>query len=593
MKKFNKIFSLILALFLIVGCGGTFATKQLSAYHLTNGEKVYNIIGDRIMYATEEVFDETIVTFEATIKLPKSLADEIEGGVIFSNYFQREDWFGDPCSFYVGTKGKFKIGWSGIVSPSGSAATFEYMHTFEGVDLRTGNWEHIAVVYDRPANSMHYYVNGELIETHTPSTTIPYKATSSMIWGVGSDWNNWLGKKTPFYGEIKQITVYGNALTQSQIKNDIGKQSITCEERQGLNLMGNWYFGEYWGQDKIIYNTAKQGQNCVRYTYDAYVPVDIVGMDGGWDYSFAIIPDIQAMTHNKHDNLRMLSQWLIDNKESHNIQFVQYLGDLGECQYADESKRDHVIDEWNYMADKIHMLDNKVPYSVVLGNHDYDDWCRTNRNTTMFDKHFKHEQMKNLPGFGGVFKEGEMDNSYMLINVPGTDIQYLIFSLEHTPRYTVLNWMDRIISEHPNARVIYSSHALVFPDGNFVSGADLPNPNSHSISSYSQVEIWDKIARKHPNIFMNFSGHYGCDAVVTRTDIGDHGNKVYSTLVDFQGAMLTSKMNTFLLIKVDEDTKLMSFCAYSPEMDACYNEQNQWVFSFADENNPTIGGVGV
>lgn len=594
MKKVNKILSAVLAFSLAAAGSGAMLTESVNAYRLENGEKVYSIIGDRIMYSVEKAFDQTIVTFEASIRMPKGLADEIEGGVIFGNYWNRNVEFGDACNFSVGKNGNFRVGWGAKVSGSGTAQTFNYDHTFTGYDLRTGEWTHIAVVYDKANNSMHYYVNGQLNETHTPDTKIPYEAVSTMKFGVGCDWNHWLGNKTPFYGDIRQITAYSTALTQAQISDDMSDTQITSAERKDMGLMGNWYFSEFWGQDKTIYNTADNGPDCIRYTYDTYVPVENPGMDGGWDYSFAVIPDIQAMTHYKHDNLNGLTEWLVENKEEYNIQFVSYLGDLGECQYADESKRAHVEEEWAFMANALHKLDNEIPYIPVLGNHDYDDWCRTNRNTTMFDKHFKYDDMKNLPGFGGVFKEGDMDNNYSLIKV-SEDVEYLVFGLEYTPRYTVLNWMDRIISEHPNARVIVNSHCLVNPDGLF-NGAEGTansdgNANKHSVSSYTGWNTWDKIARKHANMFMMYSGHIPSDEIVTRTDIGDNGNKVYSTLVDYQGAMLTSKMNTFLLVKVDEDTKMMSFCAYSPEMDACYNEQNQWTFSFADENNPAIGGV--
>lgn len=598
MKKINKILSVVLVFFLMLGCSFISGTKNASAYRLVNGEEVYSIIGDRIIYAIEKPLDETIVTFEATIKLPKNLADDIEGGVIMGNYYNLQNWCGDACNFAVGTKGNFRVGWASVASASGTPQTFAYDHTFTEVDLRTGNWEHVAVVYNKASNSMSYYVNGVLKSTHTPSFTIPYEAISTMKFGIGSDWNSWLGKKTPFYGEIKQITAYNTALTQAQIQADVNNPQISTNDRQGLGLIGNWYFGEYWGNEKVIYNSATGGLNCIRHTYDAYVEVEEVGMQGGWDYSFAIIPDIQAMTHNydkpQGANLTQLHQWLLDNKTSHNIQFVSYVGDLGECQYADTTKRAHVEAEWDFMQSKVHMLDGKIPYSISLGNHDYDDWCRTNRNTTMFDRHFRYDEMKNLPGFGGAYKPGDMDNAYYLIKV-SEDVEYLILALEHAPRYMVLNWADRVISEHPNARVILTAHCLVDVDGTFNARGDVTdgtiNPRSHFAGSYSGQDVWDRLASKHANMFMTYSGHLSCDQVVTREDIGVHGNKVYSTLVDFQGAMLTSKMNTFLLVKVDEDTKRISFCAYSPEMDACYNEQNQFVFSFADPFNPAVGGV--
>lgn len=264
MKKSNKILSTILALSLAAVGSGAMLTESVNAYRLENGEKIYSIIGDRIMYSVEKAFDETIVTFEATIRMPVALADEIEGGVIFGNYYNRSNEYGDACNFSVGTNGNFRMGWSSVASGAGTAQTFAYDHTFTGYDLRTGEWTHIAIVYDRASNSMLYYVNGVLNEKHTPEATIPYKAVSTMKFGIGTDWNHWLGKKTPFYGEVKQITVYSTALTEAQISADMADTQITSAERKDMGLMGNWYFGEYWGQEKTVYNTADNGPDCVR-----------------------------------------------------------------------------------------------------------------------------------------------------------------------------------------------------------------------------------------------------------------------------------------------------------------------------------------
>ena len=63
-------------------------------------------------------------------------------------------------------------------------------------------------------------------------------------------------------------------------------------------------------------------------------------------------------------------------------------------------------------------------------------------------------------------------------------------------------------------------------------------------------------------------------------------------LIDLQSSSYQGDIwiDPFVLVQVNESKKSMMFMYYSPEHESVYNVQNQFEISFADANNPTIGG---
>ncbi len=570
MKKLRFLTVALLLAAVIMPFAVGYTTTKVEAYSLVNGEKVYSIATDRLMYETEETFDQTINTFEAWINLPSTLADSIVGGVILGNYYNEPFGYAGCVNFGVGTKGNFYLYWN-----NGA-----YTHTFETVDLRNDTWTHVAIVRDDEAGKLYYYVNGLLEEE---VDVVLGESVCQMRFGVGTDWNNWYDEKTPFYGKIEQVTVYSQPQSADVIKEDMTKKVITSDERNGL--MSNWYFGRLWNlENKKVADTSDNANDCNLGTWDKYVAVE------EWedfDYTFMAVPDMQTMNYFKKENFFQQSQWIVDTKDKLNTQFVMYLGDMTEHRYSKDPQLS--IAEWETASACLTMLDGKVPYTFVPGNHDYDNWGTESRATTNLNKYFSYDKYSKLSYFGGAFKEGYVENTYYLFNVG--DVEYMVFALEYAPRTNVMNWVDRMITEHPNARVIITTHCYEDADGTIINVGDKNNPTKTMSydSSNCGEQMWDKVLRKHANVFMVFSGHLNSDYLARHQDVGVHGNKVTSVLVDVQGSMMTSCMNTLLVIKVNERTKTMRFCYYSPEYDACYNMQNQFTMSFADENNPAVG----
>lgn len=591
MKKsgLNKIMCIACAGLLLsvpVITGDYTSYNGASAYSIVDGEKRYSIAADKIIYRTDAPFDETINTFEAWIKLPENLADAVECGVIMGNYFNLPTGYPGGVNFGVGKGGKFELYWNFGTGATNKGDKFnvEYHKRFENTDLRTGEWTHVALVRDKANDGLDYYVNGALDEHVDISLS---ESVCDMIFGIGSDWNNWFNDKTPFMGAIRQITLYSEAVGAETVATDMEQTAVTQADREGLGLMANWYFTEKWGEQRNVADSSGANAHCSRATIDCYVDAQF---ENDFDYSFVVVPDMQAMTYHKPQNFSAQSDWILGNADRLNIKFAMYLGDMTESRYSTAPENSE--NEWRIASAAIQKLDGKIPYSVVLGNHDYDNWATQSRTATMFGKYFPYAKYSAAPTFGGAFEKGDMANVYHIFRVGG--IKYLVFALEYGPRTTVLNWVDRITEEHPDCRVIVTSHSIVSQNGNFVVKGE-PHDPSTTISYDSANNgsaMWEKAIKKRNNMFMTFSGHLCVDDVVMRTDNGDCGNTVRSTLINAQGAMMTSAMNTLLLVQVNERTKTMRYCYYSPEFDACYNEQNQFSFSFADAHNPAVGIPG-
>ncbi|MCZ7865025.1 MULTISPECIES: metallophosphoesterase [Agrobacterium] len=80
-------------------------------------------------------------------------------------------------------------------------------------------------------------------------------------------------------------------------------------------------------------------------------------------YTIAVFPDTQDYTSN--DGIKHLfgemTQWLVDNRDSHKIVFMSHVGDI---------TQNNRPAEWDVAEPALRKLDGKVPYALLPGNHD-------------------------------------------------------------------------------------------------------------------------------------------------------------------------------------------------------------------------------
>lgn len=235
-------------------------------------------------------------------------------------------------------------------------------------------------------------------------------------------------------------------------------------------------------------------------------------------FSIVLMPDTQNYAEKPAwDVYAHQTQWIADQKNARNIKFVTHLGDI---------TQHDLTAEWQ-VADAAHaILDNAgVPFSMTPGNHDLFPSKDLHYRESMFVNYFGPQRYANKPWYGGSF-DSSNENNYMFFSEG--NLQFMVVSLEFTPRKEVVTWANQVIQQHPNHRVIIATHCYQDYTGDHTTGwAD-----HYNVEGREGVDLWEELIQRHSNIFLAVSGHI--QGVSYRKRTGVNGNTVHEILSDFQ-----------------------------------------------------------
>ena len=212
------------------------------------------------------------------------------------------------------------------------------------------------------------------------------------------------------------------------------------------------------------------------------------------------------------------TRWVRDNQERLNISFLLHGGDIVQADAAEE---------WAIAKEAMTILDGKVPYCMCLGNHDmgfekadnkYGGNIGVNRET-LFNNYFPREKYAKQKEFGGTFHPKRHDNSWYHFESSG--LKFIVIALEYFPRDEVLTWANKVVAEHPDHRVIILTHS-------YLKGNKKRTTNRVKLKGNNGEQMWQKLVKKHKNIFMVICGHFSGEALLTSE--GDHGHQVVHIL---------------------------------------------------------------
>lgn len=568
----RKIFTVILSVLIVALCG--FAVVSDSAKEAVEptaitpiADEKYSVTSD-FAYRLEKAFDGSPDSMEAWLKFNAKTT-----GTIMTNYYNPNVKHMGDVYWEVVSKGKIAVYWN-----SG------FYHTFENDDIRDGDWHHVAVVRDAAKATFFLYIDGELADSVVSDQV---NAVSTFPYNIGAGYENWGAAKKPLRADIRQVTVYSGAISQERVKQDMENSSINTNDTNAT-LLGNWYLGETWTKREVE-DSSENENSALLVSYEKWVDVYDTGY---YDYAIIGFPDIQAMTSKNltgnRPKLTKLTTWIAENTEKMKFKFAFSVGDLADT--------NNDVGEYETASKGLSVLDGKLPYSFVQGNHDYDNGCSSSRASSLFNKYFPYNKFKDHPNFGGAYAQGSMSNTYWLYDLE--DAKYLVINLEFGARMSVIRWAGRLCEMYPDHRVIIVTHSYLYLDGSIPEEGGKSDPSSYGFAKQTDVscaqDLYNCLIRRYSNVFMVFSGHNGADDIVSRTDIGEHGNTIRTFMIDLQFSRDRSAgtglgNDSVLIMKFNEVTKMASFYYYSVEMDACWNHQNQFTFSFADPLNPAIG----
>ncbi|MBP3308205.1 MAG: hypothetical protein J6L90_02075, partial [Clostridia bacterium] len=361
------------------------------------------------------------------------------------------------------------------------------------------------------------YADGALVDT---VTSYPYVYNWDIVavqsrtrtFSLGCDDENY------FSGAIKNVAVYSDALTAEEVTS-----VFTSEEIVSHSDMMAYYDFTSSENTRLIKDQTGNGH----YASDLFENSKYTAND--YAYSVAVVGDTQLITiKDANDGTNYTSyiyEWIAQNKDKKNIQFVMGLGDV-----TDED----IPSEWQIVADLHNKLEAvKLPYSVIQGNHD---------TVKRLDEYFKNKaNFTEAQGNGtiGYFdEEGKsLANYYMTFtakdkNGNETDNKYLVLALECKVPDEVIPWANQVIEEHPLHQVIITTHEYVESTDTYFLHR---YPTKDEGVANDPYQIWMKLASQHENVIMVLSGHLSIPTIFLKNPVvGVNGNTVYEFLIDPQ-----------------------------------------------------------
>jgi hypothetical protein len=229
------------------------------------------------------------------------------------------------------------------------------------------------------------------------------------------------------------------------------------------------------------------------------------------------MPDTQFYSEKYPETYVAQTMWIRERVRLDNIKFVVCLGDI--VQNA------HIEQEWINAHEAARILDGVVPYSMVPGNHDLVVRDRKlTRDSALFNQYFGVTRYAKEPWYGGHWGKSN-DNNFCTFEAGGR--QFLVLSLEYGPRDEALAWASEVCRKHPNHNIIVATHMYLD-----LAGRSALKPIIAESTANSGQDMWNKLIRREPNIFLVACGHVG--GVNLLQSVNDAGGKVIEILTDYQ-----------------------------------------------------------
>lgn len=240
----------------------------------------------------------------------------------------------------------------------------------------------------------------------------------------------------------------------------------------------------------------------------------------------------------------LCTAWIADNIDNLNIKAVLCTGDLVE-QNENIAMNRYMLNQtsremWQAVSRCFERLDNKVPYFISCGNHDYG-YQTSENGMTHFPEYFPFERnstwrdiiVSNFPNRQGV---ADMENAAFEIKQPKWG-KMLVIVTEFAPRDEVLKWAKNLCESdrYKGHKVIFMTHSLLTE-----RTAEYTDDSSYRITPQNGgKEVWEKLIYPTGNIVFALSGHMGVpgdyeDSIAYRVDKNSAGRNVHQMMFNVQ-----------------------------------------------------------
>jgi len=232
-------------------------------------------------------------------------------------------------------------------------------------------------------------------------------------------------------------------------------------------------------------------------------------------WTMVLFPDPQSYVKFARNQpiLELMTNWVVENRDSLNIGMVLCTGDLVEQNdiWNPDGVRTNQTSkqQWEAVARAFGKLDGKLPYILTTGNHDYGFRSAENRKTQYWkyfpaDKNYKTQELIRGVATNADGNPSLENASFEYVSPHGKKMLFLV--LEFAPRDTMLNWAKQEIAQpkYKDHEVVLLTHSYLNKNSEHITKEKyvLPNPNWGA-------DIFKKLVQPSTNIRMVFSGHIG------------------------------------------------------------------------------------
>lgn len=574
------------------------------------------------------VFESAPSTVSAWIKVSRDVADDEHVGTVVGNAERKmsssvlyDYWY--TFSFEITTNGNPKFEWR-------VSRTSKVVFVVENADVRTGSWMHVAFTRDVDNGILTCYINGVAVASMEVASAKIANFSFVKPVMIGSDYTNdkilALSFTPDFHGSIADVRVYSTLLNADGVADDahgvipsdatlLGGVDFASGEAGeyydyvnadatdafGWEKVENSYFAAEDGEfsfavipdTQMIFSRAPKDSNGVGIFSGTYTPAAEGEVAGTWESAY-----------NVEDNLGFRNmQWLIDNKDLLNLQYVMHVGDLTDnLNYYVASNVNSSYKKWQIEgmieADYGFQMLNKlttagIPWSISRGNHDggYDVsalaiWDKYWTQSNAYAKATTDDRSEGEPAKYCITTRNSVDHIYSYyekIEING--MKYLILVLDLEADDTVLAWANEVAAYFTDYKIIVSTHAYLGSRAGLMTSL----MGSEGLNNPGQT-VWDEFVSLHSNIELMICGHSSGEDIVRKQMTGVNGNKVWTFMIDSSAHEFTGVTQPGLMsiLKFSKDGKTLTLNHYSMVQGELFGNYNSFTVNLGEQEETEV-----